>query len=199
MEQGAGASSYLQARYSTANQLVLGLNALIDDLQWGGKVDAFEQAWSDLADHLGFGGQRPERDTGNGPDGLWALTGGSFHVVEAKNRVDKTHPVYKKHAEQLSNAMDWFRGVYGTKARATPVLIHQRAAFDRQAAIPTGCQVVTKEKLVLLRDNLRSAAVGLASHDTFRDAAASGRLLSSLGLTPTDFLGRYSSNGYKGQ
>lgn len=197
MEQGAGASSYLQARYPTGNELVIGLNALLDDLRWGGKADAFEQAWSDLADHLGFSGQRPERDTGNGPDSLWALTGGAFHVIEAKNQVDETHPVYKKHAEQLSNSMDWFRGIYGTKARATPVLIHPRAAFDRPAAIPTGCQVVTKERLTTLRDNIRTAAVGLSANDTFRDGAATGRLLSSLGLTPTDFLQRYTSNGYR--
>lgn len=198
MEQGAGASSYLQARYSTGNELVIGINALIDDLQWGRSADAFEQAWSDLADHLGFSGQRPERDTGKGPDGLWALTGGSFHVIESKTRVDETHPVYKKHAEQLSNSMDWFRAIYGTRARATPILVHPRPVFDRQAAIPTGCQVVTKEKLTSLKDALRTAPVGLAANDTFRDAAATGRLLVSLGLTPTDFLQRYTSNGYQG-
>ncbi|MEZ5246041.1 MAG: helicase C-terminal domain-containing protein [Acidimicrobiales bacterium] len=198
MEQGAAASSYLQARYPTGNDVVIGLNALIDDLGWGNKSDVFEQAWSDLADHLGFGGQRPERDTGSGPDGLWALTGGSFHVIEAKNQVDEANPVYKKHAEQLSNAMDWFRGIYGTNTRCTPVLIHPRAAFDRKAAIPTGCQVVTAERLASLRDNLRTLTVGLSASNVFRDGAATGRLLATLGLTPNDFLKRYTSNGFKG-
>lgn len=198
MEQGASASSYLQARYPTGNELVIGLNALIDDLRWDVKADTFEQAWADLADHLGFNGQRPERDTGSGPDNLWALTGGSFHVIEAKNQVDMAHPVYKKHAEQLSNSMDWFRANYGSKAHGTPVLIHPRAAFDRRAAIPTGCQVVTQEKLTSLRDNLRKAATGLSANDTFRDTASTGRLLSSLGLTPNKFLQRYTSNGYEG-
>lgn len=36
---------------------------------------------------------------------MWALTDGNFHVTEAMNRVDEAHPVYKKHAEQLSNAL----------------------------------------------------------------------------------------------
>jgi hypothetical protein len=194
-EQGAGATAYLQGRYASGNQLVIGLNALIDDLSWECKADVFEQAWADLADHLGFSGQRPERDTGRGPDDLWALTDGSFHVIEAKNQVDASHPVYKKHAEQLSNAMDWFRGIYGRQANAAPVIVHPRAAFDRHAAIPTGCRVVTTSKLTELKDALRSLAVGLAADDTFRDAASTGRLLASLRLTPAEFIRRYTTSG----
>ena len=192
-EQGAGASAYLLSRYASGNELVIGLNAVIDDLSWDVKADVFEQAWADLADHLGFSGQRPERDTGRGPDGLWALTDGSFLVAEAKNQVDAAHPVYKKHAEQLSNAMDWFRGIYGVRASASPLIVHPRPAFDRQAAIPTGCRVVTTSKLTELRDALKTLAVGLAADDTFRDGAATGRLLASLNLTAGAFVRRYSA------
>jgi hypothetical protein len=146
-----------------------------------------------MAEHLGFAGQRPERDTGRGPDNLWALTDGSFHVVEAKNEVKESHPVYKKHAEQLSNSMDWFRQTYGTKTSATPVLIHARAMFDKKAAIPIGCRVVTKEKLAALRDAIHAYATALADTGTFRDATGVGRLLASLGLTASDFTSRYTS------
>lgn len=194
LEQGAAASAYLQQRYTSGNDLLIGFNALVSDLSWGPKTEAFEQAWADLADHLGFAGQRPERDTGAGPDDLWALPGGSFHVTEAKSEVMESHPVYKKHAEQLSNAMDWFRQQYGAQAKATPVLIHQRAVFDKKAAIPTGCRVITTEKLAGLRDTIHNLAVGLAGSDTFRDAAGVGRLLVSLGLTPSEFIKRYAAS-----
>jgi tetratricopeptide (TPR) repeat protein len=193
LEQGAAASANLQSRYTSGNELLIGFNALISDLDWGVNADAFEEAWKDLADLLGFAGQRPERDTGRGPDDLWALTNGAFHVTEAKNRVDETHPVYKKHAEQLSNAMDWFRQAYGPKATAVPVLVHARAMFDKKAAVPTGCRVVTKEKLDTLRDALHAYATALANGDTFRDAAGVGRLLSTLGLTAAEFVTRYTS------
>lgn len=193
LEQGAAASASLQSRYATGNDLLIGINAVISDLNLGVRADAFEQAWKELADLLGFTGQRPERDTGRGPDDLWALTDGSFHVIEAKNEVKATHPVYKKHAEQLSNAMDWFRQTYGTKAKAVPVLIHARAMFDKKAAIPTGCRVVTKDKLAALRDALHAYATALAAADTFRDAAGTGRLLSSLGLTASEFIDRYAT------
>jgi hypothetical protein len=193
LEQGAAASASLQQRYASGNELLLGVNALLGDLSWGVRADTFEQAWQDLADHLGFAGQRPERDTGRGPDNLWALTDGSFHVIEAKNEVKASHPVYKKHAEQLSNAMDWFRQTYGTKTTATPVLIHARAMFDKKAAVPTGCRVVTKEKLDALRDAIHAYATALADADTFRDAVGVGRLLASLGFTANDFTGKFTS------
>lgn len=193
LEQGAAASSNLQGRYASGNELILGFNAMLADLTWTTRADSFEQAWEDLAAHLGFAGQRPERDTGRGPDDLWALTDGTFHVIEAKNEVKETHPVYKKHAEQLSNSMDWFRQAYGTKIGATPILVHARAVFDKKAAIPTGCRVVTKDKLAALRDTLRALAVALADSDTFRDGAGVGRLLASFGLTPGEFKTRYTS------
>jgi len=193
LEQGAAASTYLQQRYNTGNDLVIGLNALAADLSWGPRTEAFEDAWANLADHVGFAGQRPERDTGRGPDNLWALPGGAFQVAEAKTEVNEKHPVYKKHAEQLSNAMDWFRQQYGTQAKATPVLIHQRAMFDKKAAIPTGCRVVTTEKLTALRDAVHKLGIGLSDGDAFRDAAATGRLLMSLGLTPDEFIKRYTA------
>lgn len=194
LEQGAAASVYLQNRYVSGNELLLGLNAMIGDLDWGVRADLFEQAWQDLAEHVGFAGQRPEHDTGRGPDNLWALTDGSFHVIEAKNEVAESHPVYKKNAEQLSNAMDWFRNAYGTKTKAVPVLIHYRAMFDKKAAVPTGCRVVTKAKLDSLRDSLHTYATALADADTFRDAAGVGRLLASLGLTSTEFTGHYTAS-----
>lgn len=191
LEQGAAASGYLQNRYSTGNDLLIGINALVADLVWGPRTDAFEQAWADLADHLGFAGQQPERDTGRGPDDLWAVPDGTFHVIEAKSEVNVAHPVYKKHAEQLSNSMDWYRQEYGVNAKATPVLIHPRSMFDKKAAIPTGCRVVTEAKLTALRDAVNKLAIGLADGHTFRDAAGVGRLLASMGLT-VEFLNRYT-------
>ena len=192
LEQGAAASAYLQRRYTSGNELLIGINALVADLAWGPRTEAFEQAWADLADHLGFAGQQPERDTGRGPDDLWALPDGTFHVIEAKSEVNESHPVYKKHAEQLSNSMDWFRQEYGVNAKVTPVLIHPRPVFDKKAAIPTGCRVVSEPKLTALRDAVNKFAVGLADSDTFRDATGTGRLLASMGYTATEFLNRYA-------
>ena len=99
---------------------------------------------------IGFASQQPEHETGRGPDGLWAVAGGTFYVTEVKSGAKSDHPVYKSSARQLSNAMDWFTAEYTTVATAVPVLVHPRAQFERQAAVPYGCKVVTAPKLKLL-------------------------------------------------
>lgn len=197
--QGAAAVSYLQETYASSNKLLIGLNALLSDLNWGPRTTAFEQAWSELALVLGFASQQPEQETGRGPDGLWAVAGGKFHVVEAKSGSVHTHPVYKDDEKQLSNAMDWFIAEYTTVATGTPVLIHPKARFDKKAAVPTGCRVVTLEKLTQLRDTVKQLAVELAETDAFRDPDRTSRLLVAHRLTAEEFLDKYSVAAIPGQ
>ena len=148
----------------------------------------------DLALHIGHTGQRPEDTLGRGPDNLWALCDGSFYIIEAKSGAASGHPVYKKDAEQLSNAMDWFRQQYPS-SEATPVLIHPEEKFDSHAAIPIGCRIITTERLTRLRDSVRAFATGLATNDAFRDPDRVTNLLSNNGLSATYFMKRFSRSG----
>jgi hypothetical protein len=197
LTQGAAAASWLQTQYATSTDLVVGFSALIADLTWGPRTKLFEQAWCDLAWHLGVAGQRPERDTGRGPDGLWALAETRFLVCEAKSGAKDSHPVYKSDAEQLSNSMDWFRGEYPGWS-GTPVLIHPSAKFDRKAAVPTGCRVITKEKLDSLGLTLTRFCSALADTDAFRTPARVAALLHSHGLTSDLLLARHSVGAIRG-
>ena len=197
--QGAVAATHLQAVYGSGNDLVIGMNALLGDLDWGPRTRAFEQAWADLACAIGFASQQPEHETGRGRDGLWAVAGGIFYVIEAKSGAKDDHPVYKSDAEQLSNAMDWFTAEYTTVATAVPVLVHPRAKFDKKAAVPHGCQVVTAGKLTLLRDALRKLTTELADGDAFRDPDRVGRLLAAHRLTADTFLSAYALPAISGQ
>lgn len=54
LEQGAAASATLQGQFGSGNDLLIGFNALMSDLNFGVRADAFEQAWKELADLLGF-------------------------------------------------------------------------------------------------------------------------------------------------
>lgn len=191
-EQAAAAATWMQGRYASGNDLLLGFAALRAELTWGPKTKAFEQAWCNLAWHLGLAGQMPERDTGRGPDGLWTLTGREFLVIEAKSGANDTHPVYKSDAEQLSNAMDWFRSAYAGMS-GTPVLIHPRSKFDRHAAVPSGCRVVTTAKLAKLDETLARYAAGLADQDTLRDPARLAALLGALALGAGTFVTAFTT------
>lgn len=192
--QGEQASSWLQTIYASGNDLLIGFKAVLRDLDWGQDTPQFEQAMHDLALHIGHIGQRPEKMLGRGPDNLWALCDGSFYVIEAKSGASSSHPVYKKDAEQLSNAMDWFRQQYPS-SKATPMLIHPKEKFDSHAAIPEGCRIITTEGLTLLRNSVLNFARGLAANDAFRDPARVTSLLNDNGLDAAHFMKRFSKPG----
>lgn len=190
--QGVAAASWLQEKYASGTELALGINALIADLEFGPRTDVFEQAWCDLASHIGFAGQRPEQDTGRGPDGLWALSEATFLVIEAKSGVAKDRrDVYKSEAQQLSNSMDWFKAQYpGVTGKA--VLVHRSAKFERKAAFPQGCRVITAKKLDKLQDALKRLATSLSDEAAFRDPTRVGPLLHSHGFSPQKLLSSFA-------
>jgi hypothetical protein len=48
--------------------------------------------------------------------------------------------------------MDWFRVEYPGMV-GVPILVHPWNTFDTKAAIPTGCRLVTTERLTRLREH----------------------------------------------
>ncbi|MGC7272855.1 hypothetical protein RA983_21205, partial [Mycobacteroides abscessus subsp. abscessus] len=74
-------------------------------------VEAFEQAFCNLGEHLGFAAQRPERDIGSGPDVLWALGDLRYWVIEAKSGATAGY-IGKVYANQLTGSTLWFHRHY---------------------------------------------------------------------------------------
>lgn len=82
--QAAAATSFME-RFLEGNDLVIWVNDLLDDLDWGAEGSKrFEAAMQDLGYFLGFGSQRPEDTIGHGPDNLWALGNLKYLVIECK-------------------------------------------------------------------------------------------------------------------
>lgn len=201
--QGQQGSAWLSHRYASGNELVVGFNALIQDLAWSpARTRQFEQAVADLGWHLGLMAQRPDEDFGQGPDDLWALDGGDFLVIEAKSGADPGHPVKKDDAKQLSNSMDWFHERYPNSS-ATPVLVHPEARFGPAAAIPQGCRVIDAEHLSKLCTTLENLARQLGTDDAYRDHARVTKALAdtclrvTVAVEPNTFLHRFTQKGYK--
>lgn len=197
--QASALTLFLEEQYQTGNALLIGMEAILSDLNWGELQNhkRFEKAWSLVAFHLGFTAQLPELETGRGPDVLWACDNSNFLVCEAKNMVGSDHSVYKKDAEQLSNSIDWFKEQYSAGCTATPLLIHPSAEFERKAAIPDGCRVVTRAKLALLRRSFQKYASGLAENDSFRDSGRVRDLLRDHDFEFKSLIERYTTEGVR--
>ena len=196
--QGAAAASYLQAAYGSGNNLVIGMNALLDDLDWGPRTHAFEQAWADLACVIGFASQQPEHETGRGPDGLWAVAGRTFYVIEAKSGAKGDHR--STSPAHGSSPTRWTGSPPSTRlSRRQCPSWSTPARNSRGRRLSHGCRVVTARKLTFLRDALRKLAAELAADDAFRDPDRVSKLLISHHLTADALLDTYAQRAIAAQ
>jgi hypothetical protein len=67
----------------------------------------FERTLAQVAFLIGLAGQRPEAETGRGPDVLWNIGGAHFLVIECKNGAS-TDEINKHDCNQLTGSMQWF-------------------------------------------------------------------------------------------
>lgn len=188
-DQARQAAEFLSNRYSNGNDLIIGMAAILDDLTPDSDptcVPTFEQAMHDLGLHLGFAAQRPERDTGEGPDVLWSLGELAFLVIECKSG-STTNAIWRHDAEQLSHSMDWFDEKYDHTCSATPILIHNTQLLHKQASARPGARVLTFEKLVKLRDVASKYAAALAANNAYQNADNVSAQLPTWGLNGKSF------------
>lgn len=193
-QQARTAVEFLGNRYESGGDLLIGVNSMLDDLVYDSdpsRVDAFEQAVADLGEHIGFVTQRPERDFKRGPDGLWALGGPAYLVIEAKSGA-VTDYIRKKDLDQLSGALNWFRGEYGSSATATPLLFHLVNKPHATASAPPGTRVVTKESLSGLRDAVNAWAMSLAHEESFKNPDRLGEQLVQHSLNGASVVHKYA-------
>lgn len=166
----------LSARFSTAAALCLDVEAIIDDLVFDElRIDQFEEAFRRAGDFIGLGSQRPEHDTGSGPDNLWALGENVFWVVEAKTGA-KSSAIGKRDIGQLSTSMLWFGDRYDPEATSIPVMVHRAVQIYSDASPIAGMRVITERKLGEFVHSLRSFGQALAVSG-WSDAETVGRLL----------------------
>jgi hypothetical protein len=182
--QAQAAARFLSERYEEPSDLIVGVNALLEDLSFDpDRTDEFEDALERLGKHLGFVADRPERNTGKGPDVLWAVGERSYLVIECKSGATSADEIYKRDVAQLAHSMNWFEQTYPKGSICTAVLIHPQSVLAPDATAPTGCRIITTEKLESLCGHVSAMAVALADGRSWGDVAAVGEQLRSQLLT----------------
>ena len=195
--QANQAADFLTRSYLTGHELIVGLDAVLVDLDWDrDRTDEAEAALADLGEHLGFTAQRPEMAYGIGPDALWALGGHRYTVIEAKTGAESP-VVWKKDINQLGGSVHWCRSVYGTDATITPLLVHPSNIIDRVGTAPDGTRVLTVKKLKALKFAVRTFARAVAQENQYRSPAAVERHLRHLNLTAEAIFAEYTDASYR--
>ncbi|MFJ5016975.1 DEAD/DEAH box helicase [Streptomyces griseoluteus] len=192
--QAALAASYLAEKYSDRNELLVGIDVLLDELTYHSnpkRVPIFERALERLGYHLGFGAQRPERTTGNGPDVLWAIGELKYLVLEAKSGAT-SDKIWRSDVAQLAHSMSWFQQTYDQTCTATPVLLHRVNTPENNAVAPPGTRIVTEDMMMKLGEALRKATLALADADNWSDPKAVAEQFSAHRLLAQGLVERFS-------
>ncbi|MGH2655695.1 MAG: helicase C-terminal domain-containing protein [Actinomycetota bacterium] len=192
-DQARLAASYLASRYPDRNSLLVGTNAVIDALVFHpDETDAFEDAFETAGRLIGFPTQRPERDTGTGPDVLWAIGESRYLVIECKSG-STANRIWRRDVAQLAHSMNWFRSKYDRPSSATPLLVHPVARLESNAVAAPETRVMTKSHVQAFREALRAVAVALANQATWENSEHVGSQLSQQRLTGPDFLTAFTT------
>lgn len=174
--QAKNCAERLSAKFATSAALCLEAEAIIEDLAFDElRIDQFEEAFRSAGRFIGLGSQRPEHDTGSGPDNLWALGGNVFWVIEAKTGA-KSSAIGKRDIGQLSTSLLWFGDRYDPDATSVPVMVHRAVQIYSDATPVSGMRVMTEQKLGEFASALRNFAQALGANG-WTDPDTVGRLL----------------------
>jgi len=162
IDQAKAVSEYLQ-NIGSPTELIIQTRAMCEDLVFDPeRTSEFESAMEELGRFLGFGSQRPEAESGNGPDNLWALGGSDYLVIECKTG-SNSRVIYRSEIEQLGHSMTWFENTYGQSMKSRPILIHPSVQLAENASAARLTRVITKENLDLLKRHVIQFAESLAT------------------------------------
>jgi hypothetical protein len=170
--QAATAVDFMR-RFLEGNDLIIWVNGLLEDLQWGEEgSNRFEAAMKDLGLFLGFGSDRPEDQVGRGPDNLWALGASHYFVIECKSGAVSAERISKHDTNQLNGSIVWFGEKYDKTCTRTPIVVHKKTIFENAASPHADIRIINGSGLNNLRDAIRAYSVALASNGDYLDARA---------------------------
>jgi len=187
--QSAAATSFM-TRFLEGNDLIIWVNGLLDDLDWGEEGSKrFEAAVMDLGLFLGFGSERPEDKFGRGPDNLWALGGLQYLVIECKSGATKAEKISKGDTNQLNGSIVWFDEKYDHTCTATPILIHPKTIFEHAASPHGDIKIMNVPGLTRLREAVQAYAISLATSGGLTDAKEVDKQLKHHKLSASQIIG----------
>lgn len=191
LEQARECKNFLRS-FSNPNIPIIDLNGILEDLKFEPETATrFELAFTQLAKFIGFTSQRPETESGKGPDVLWRVGPTQYLVIECKNGAT-TETINKHDCNQLNGSGEWFENKYGTEIDYTPLMIHITNKFEHAASPKTTTRIINAEKLELLKKNVREFIKSVCSQGHVGDEDQIRSQLLHLKLQASDFNRTYT-------
>jgi hypothetical protein len=191
LDQARECKNYLQS-FANPNIPIIELDGILEDLKFEPNTAArFELAFAQLARFIGFSSQRPETESGKGPDVLWRTGTNQYIVVECKNGAT-TETINKHDCNQLNGSGEWFENKYGANVSYFPMMIHSSKKFEHAASPKATTRIMDADKLAQLKKNVREFIKSVCSQSLISDEAQIRSQLLQLKLRPVDFQEYYT-------
>jgi replicative superfamily II helicase len=143
-------------KFDSFDELSIFTDELLNQLVFGIDSDIFERSINNLAEALGFQGQRPDKEMGAGPDNLWALQETQYLLIECKNEViSQRSNIYKTETGQMSNSIAWFRQKYNG-ASVKCLMVHPVKKLGQGAGFNEPVEIMRERELNQLKQNVRT-------------------------------------------
>lgn len=173
------------------NKYILFVDEYLDKLVFEENThDEFEEAIKIVLQLLGFVANRPEKETGKGPDDFCFVSESRSLIIECKNEV-KTDTICKHDCNQLEGSFNWFNNVYPMR-RGIPILIHKSNVFEYDCSPRKEIRILTMEMLEKLKDSIKKFSVAYAREENYANGSCIKTLLETYKLTGNVFVEQYT-------
>lgn len=193
LEQAKECGNYLRSNFNSNNEIVVHVNSVIENLIFiEDTFNPFENAIDQVAKLIGFRSQRPENDTGKGPDNLWSMGGNEYLVIECKNGATAER-ISKHDCNQLNGSGAWFKSMYDQSATFRPVMIHHSIFPEYAATLNENSRIMTIGDLDKFKKSVLDFINAICSSDKIHDETFIRERLISCRLRAMDIINNYTS------
>lgn len=180
-----------QKMESDSNMLILHTKEVLDDLVFEKDThDDFEEAIKEVLSLIGYSANRPEKETGIGPDNFCIVSEKEFLIIECKNEAI-TDKICKHDCEQLLGSCNWFKDNYPAQ-KPIPILVHKSFVFDKECFPDESTRIITYDLLQKFKTNVQSFCMALSQKENYMIEEKIDGLISAYKLEGKNFVSNYT-------
>ena len=186
--------NFIQRNKEDFNNIIIKLNAILSNLVFvEGTSKLFEKAIKDVGEFIGIESERPEEETGIGPDDLYWIGKEYAMIIECKNEVKKENNICKHDCNQLNGSYEWYNSKYEkTSIEGIPIMIHPSNIYNRECTPNKKTRIITEVELNRLKDNINKFIKELSKPQNYKDRNNIERLLNNHLLSGRNLVENYT-------
>lgn len=172
---------FIQRNKEDFNNIIIKFNAILSNLVFvEGTSKSFEKAIKDVGEFIGIESERPEEETGIGPDNLYWIGREYAMIIECKNEVKKENNICKNDCNQLNGSYEWYKNKYEkTGIEGIPIMIHPSNIYNRECSPNKETRIITEKELNKLKDNINKFIKELSKQQHYKDRKIIESLLNN--------------------